>query len=1211
MGDTLNHTGDLAVASRASVVAEERSAAEGNIEQRLVFGASGRSTGILAGEGDDTVTSSGDVDVSGTAQGTVNGFTRVTSDYFNMQKGVFESRAENVTDVELTGTSSGIELGDGVDGAEIAGNLTVRAAAVPVGEDVARAVAEADLDPIEIFGIVIIPAVDETGARATATNTAVATGVRGESGENRVTISGAIDVGTESVSTTFAQAANVLVADDQSRISSIESAFSFADDALAGTNLDFAGKELRLVGTDEGFTRRDASVTAVDANLLGTQFADSNAIGVDADTVIGTSVRFESSNPQVDDFESEVVGFDVDTGVFTLVDALPTDTNNNPLLATNDPYRLSVQTAMVTDFQIVTDTAGNQTAEFTLDEDVSDVAEGTTYSVSLVSNSQAAGQRTFVDTTRILESADRFENTWISFAGRDGFSTFVVRFEEDTGTFVLSEPIPFELSLGDIYEISTTRNGTSGSTAIARAAGIDLGGGNAVVSNSGAIDVNAAAVARAEVEATFGLADASSDAVAEAVGIRTGNGNDTITNEEAATISVVAEAMSETNTGEQSTSATATGIETGAGDDVVTNNGLISALTNTNGVATSDTGIDLGAGDDALTLGPDSEVIGTITLGDDDDYLTLAGSPVVRDASGAAINPQAGAGSDALVLQGAGAFTGTPTGFERATKTETGMYALPGLAPLESLTIDGGVLQLGSDYDFAEDGDFSTYIHSDGDNGRLSIIGNSVLDGTIDVERRGSTYISDGARYSVVQTTGSLDNAFADVTLPAPTPLLRFDLEQTVNSVDTVATAESFSLVASKPLYRQIARNLDHIADDASGDLAVVLGTLQSLESGFDRAFASASPDSHLVTTRSTVDTGLQMTRLLQNHLDSSRATYRRSLQGPAAFGNVSFAYNNGIGAIGLSSAPAATGGHDPRFMLAANEYSGTGVSQAIPQQGTARGQVWIQGARADGDYDEVDGYTDFDTDSNIVALGYDVRLDERLIVGGTLGYAKTDVDMDKARGESDIKAWSGGAYASWFTDKAYLEGGISYARQSFDNDRKVVVGAIKRTATSDHDGDVWMGFLGSGYQAEFDGWSVEPYGSLYYFNAQEDSFRETGADSMNQKIDDRDTEALVGEVGARVGRQKKLGKGTLDWHASLGLNHDFDIDDARISYSYAGAPGDSFRIDDRDLDNNSAVFGAGVSYTRGSSTISLDYRRQQNDDYDNDAIFAGLVVRF
>ena len=59
---------------------------------------------------------------------------------------------------------------------------------------------------------------------------------------------------------------------------------------------------------------------------------------------------------------------------------------------------------------------------------------------------------------------------------------------------------------------------------------------------------------------------------------------------------------------------------------------------------------------------------------------------------------------------------------------------MPGLATLDTLTIDEGILQLGSNYDFGTGSEFSTYFHSEGDSGMLSIIGSSVLDGAIDVD---------------------------------------------------------------------------------------------------------------------------------------------------------------------------------------------------------------------------------------------------------------------------------------------------------------------------------------------------------------------------------------------------------------------------------------------------------------------------------------------
>ena len=89
------------------------------------------------------------------------------------------------------------------------------------------------------------------------------------------------------------------------------------------------------------------------------------------------------------------------------------------------------------------------------------------------------------------------------------------------------------------------------------------------------------------------------------------------------------------------------------------------------------------------------------------------------------------------------------------------------------------------------------------------------------------------------------------------------------------------------------------------------------------------------------------------------------------------------------------------------------------------------------------------------------------------------------------------------------------------------------------------------------------------------------------------------------------LSRGALDWHASAAWNYDFDIDNAQLKYAYAGAPGAFFTIDARNLDQNSAVAGAGVTYLGRASSLSLDYRGVFNSDYDDQALGMTLSFRF
>ncbi len=774
--------------------------------------------------------------------------------------------------------------------------------------------------------------------------------------------------------------------------------------------------------------------------------------------------------------------------------------------------------------------------------------------------------------------------------------------------------------------------GTARSTLTAAATGIAAGDGRNEIVNEGTLTVIARPEIRVDPRSGEFVADVRQDngetvsvsLSSRAVGIETGDGNDRVENNGSISIEAwdLLSACSSPGCrsltvakGVNPGTVSAAGILTGAGDDIVRNTGSLSVLVFRDGIASADLAIDTGAGDDELFLGDGSLIVGSVTLGEGDDRLVLSGTPAIVDASGAAINVDAGSGTDTLVLAGAGAYGGTPLSIERAAKTGPGTYQLPSLASLQGLGIDEGTLRLDSGYSFDPEGVFSTVIYADGRHGQLDLTGPASLEGALGVERRGTRFIADGTSYTVLQAGGGIDGDFAEVSLPESRPLLAFSLAQSSDSVRVVANAASFDTVTANPLYRIIAGNVFRSAPAGDSDFLGVLGILQTLEDGFDRAFGSLSPDAHLVTTGSTIAITERMALLVQGHLGATRAMYRKAPEVRAVTGGVSFAFSsNGTGSFGMGSSrhPLMTsylGDPGGMWQLAGNSTAAGGGLPAA--QSPARSQAWLAGFSADGDYDAVGGYTAFDTDTNGFLAGYDLRIGENWIAG--LGYARSDGDLKapSLAASGGIDSWSGSVYATWFDGNRYLEGGLTYGEQSYDTSREVTVGEVERTATSAHDGDLWSAFLGGGIEYGFGTWSIEPYASLYYYRVEEDAFVETGADTLNQVVAARSTDALRGEAGGRISLLQRVGDSILDWHASLAVNHDFDIDDASISYGYAGAPGTQFTIDDRDLSQSSTVLGAGIAWRGPRALLSLDYRGQFNSDYDEQYFDARLAVRF
>jgi outer membrane autotransporter protein len=756
----------------------------------------------------------------------------------------------------------------------------------------------------------------------------------------------------------------------------------------------------------------------------------------------------------------------------------------------------------------------------------------------------------------------------------------------------------------------------------ANAAGILAGDGDNSITNDGSIIVTAAPNVAADIRRDSEYAAGSAgdntrgpihtvNSDSTAIGILTGDDNDIVINNG----DIIVKAMDilsgcDDENGDCGVSISDQGtlsaiaIQTGAGDDILVNNGSIAAYTYRDGNASSAIGVDLGIGNDALTLGDQSEIIGSVDLGLGDDSLTLIGTPVVWDGIDTLFELPGGEGTDSLFLIGDGFYAGLLSSFEIATKSGAGTYVLPQLATLDSLTIDEGTLELGSSYSFAVDGEFYSYLHSEGDSGLLSIIGNSILDGAINIERRGDTFITNGTRYTVVTTTDGVGNSFNDITLPEPMPLLSFALEQTLDGVDIVATAESFAFTANNKLHRFVASNLNSIADDAVGDFNVQLGTIQRMASGFDVAFASLAPDAFQALTANTISTAHETTQLLRHHLSDARAVGRGEKSLAAAYEPVAMSYDGMLAQVARNSATSA-------IDMPQTQHQIESASSAVPGYRPSKWLTWMDAFSGSGDSDLVDGYTQYEHDASGFSIGLDRMLDNDLIIGLTIGFSDTDLSLQEAVADAAIESWNSTLYATKYSDRAYVEGGLYFANQTIDIERHLTIDSLERTATSRHDGETFMAFLSGGYRFDFDRWYLEPYGSLFYFDISEESFEEAGADNLNQILSKKSSNAMIGEIGTKFVRLQATSNGMIDWHASVAYNHDFGIDDMQIDYAYLGDPDAFFTIPDRNITSGSSVFGAGIAYIRGRSTFGLEYRGQYNSQYNSQIIGVRLAYEF
>ncbi|MBN2468986.1 MAG: autotransporter domain-containing protein, partial [Deltaproteobacteria bacterium] len=514
--------------------------------------------------------------------------------------------------------------------------------------------------------------------------------------------------------------------------------------------------------------------------------------------------------------------------------------------------------------------------------------------------------------------------------------------------------------------------------------------------------------------------------------------------------------------------------------------------------------------------------------------------------------------------------------------TNVGTLSPGGQGNPVTTTLTGNFVQSSS-------GTFEVEVYENGEHDKLDVNGDSAsLDGTLVVTRGQRPYIN-GTTYDIIEVKGpaGISGAFSNLLLPKPRPLLRFGVNQLPNTVEVEVYAPKSTTVAKNRVGFIMGNYLDRIMPTATGDLSNVLGEFQSLSlSEFSTAFSSLSPDSYDNYTRSTLFTTQQYTKSLQYRMNNVRYHVMAGTSDNKK--PILLAYSGSNASIGQLFTPG--------------EFS----------QVQGKNGVWLDGFGQWGDQTEKDGFTGYDYFTRGVILGFDHRLLDNLTAGLSLGYSSSDIDLDRNQGSGYVRSLFGSLYGSYFDKNLYVDAILSYGRNRYDNSRSITIGGISRQASSEHDARLFSGYLGSGYYFDLKPWSLGPYASLQYIRLDEESFEERGAGAISLRVDDRQTDALVSELGLRMVGCFKGKDGNLLPEVSLAWSYDFDIDDHVVKASFAGSPGSSFSMEGQDVEKHGAILGAGLTFIHQSGfSTSLRYRGEFREGYTSNGVMGEIRYTF
>jgi outer membrane autotransporter protein len=239
------------------------------------------------------------------------------------------------------------------------------------------------------------------------------------------------------------------------------------------------------------------------------------------------------------------------------------------------------------------------------------------------------------------------------------------------------------------------------------------------------------------------------------------------------------------------------------------------------------------------------------------------------------------------------------------------------------------------------------------------------------------------------------------------------------------------------------------------------------------------------------------------------------------------------------------------------------------------------------GDVDQTSVQDAYDYDSYTLFAGADYRFSDNFVLGGALAYTDTKSDFNQSLGEVKAQTWSVAAYGTYYVDRWYIDGFVSYGSVDYDATRNIVLisnnpaaPSINASATASPEGDQWTAMLAVGRNFDYQTWTITPSLRLGYIRVKNDAFDESeNINGLGLHVNERTIESLQTALGAKLSTVVNTAYGVFGPYFSASWVHEFENDNPSIFARYVNDPsGTQFFIPTAEPTRDYAALAVGSS---------------------------------
>lgn len=498
-----------------------------------------------------------------------------------------------------------------------------------------------------------------------------------------------------------------------------------------------------------------------------------------------------------------------------------------------------------------------------------------------------------------------------------------------------------------------------------------------------------------------------------------------------------------------------------------------------------------------------------------------------------------------------------------------------------------GTLTITGDYTQTPSGTLQIEIASPTVYDRLLVGGQAVLAGTLDVQTFGGfSGLQYGQQYAFLQA-GGISGGFDTITMPDPALYRGRFLAEGGTGILLVAPA-SYTLVAETQNQRNVARALDAFIG-ATGDRDTV-STALDLQSAsqYPAAFDAILPAYYQTLTGTTIEQAVAQTQMIAQRLGAVRLGAR------------------GFQAMGLE-APLK---NDRNGKNVLDARDGKDLLAPAPDN---RWGVWALGNGVFSKVATVNDLPGYRFQNGGFFVGADYAWSENLTTGLFGGYQGAYAKYANGSMASANSALFGG-YAAFQSGGFYSDAIVSGGYNGYVAKRSIQFSTIDRTARATPDGGQLSAYLDLGHDWRAGGFTFGPLVSAQYTYSGIAPFTESGADSLDLRVEQQNASSLRTNLGGRISYTWNIASGlTLIPEVRMFWQHEYLQNSTTIGASLDGGAGPSFDYSTTVPARDSVFAGAGLSAAFGRNLgafvyYNADFGRQ---DYLSHMISTGLNWKF